>query len=128
MKKLSIFIFMILLLVGCSSNRQEETIMVTRDNILYALYNQSGKKLTTYQYKTFEEVEETGYIVTNKDDQKGFISLNGKEIIPFGVYETLESTDHMLYATKKVDKPKEEKETKKEDKKKKEDKIGRAHV
>ena len=101
MKKLSIFIFMILLLVGCSSSRQEETIMVTRDNILYALYNQSGKKLTTYQYKTFEEVEETGYIVTNKDDQKGFISLNGKEIIPFGEYETLEATDHMLYATKK---------------------------
>lgn len=101
MKKICILITAILLLSGCSSKQSDYTFMITRDNELYALYNQSGEKLTTYQYKTFKEVENAGYIVTNKDDQKGFISLEGDEVIPFGEYETLEATDQMLYATKK---------------------------
>lgn len=114
MKKLCILILTILLLTGCSSKKEANTLMVTRDNVLYALYNERGKKLTTYQYKTFEEIDGIGYIVTNKEDEKGFISLNGDEIIHFGEYETLEVTDHMLYATKKVEETKEKKEEKKD--------------
>lgn len=103
MKKLCILIMAIFILSGCSSKQPESTFMITKDNELYALYNQNGKKLTTYQYKTFEEVNNAGYIVTNKNDQKGFISLEGEEIIAFGEYETLEAVDQMLYATKKVE-------------------------
>lgn len=102
MKKLCILIMTVLLLSGCSSKQPENTFMITRDNELYALYNQSGEKLTTYQYKTFKEIDGVGYIVTNKDDQVGLISLEGDEIIAFGEYETLESTDQMIYATKKI--------------------------
>ena len=39
MKKLCILILTILLLTGCSSKKEANTLMVTRDNVLYALYN-----------------------------------------------------------------------------------------
>ena len=83
MKKLFLLILAVLMISGCSSKRVNNTFMITRDNTLYALYNQNGDKLTTYQYKTFEEVKDAGYIVTNDKDQVGFISLEGDEIIPF---------------------------------------------
>lgn len=102
MKKLFILILAVLMISGCSSKRVNNTFMITRDNTLYALYNQNGDKLTTYQYKTFEEVKDAGYIVTNDKDQVGFISLEGDEIIPFGEYETLSSSNQMLFATKKL--------------------------
>lgn len=117
MKKITILILTVLMLCGCSQRKLNTTFMITRDNILYALYNQDGEKLTDYLYKTFEEIEGVGYIVTNEKDQKGFISIEGKEMIAFGEYETIESVDQMLYATKKVEKKEEKKEEKKDNKK-----------
>lgn len=117
MKKLAIFMLAAILLCGCTHEKKTSTFMLTRDNTLYALYNQDGKKLTEYQYKTFEEVKDSGYLVTNEKDQKGFISLKGEEIIAPGTYETLEAVDQMLYATKKVENKEPKKDDKKEEKK-----------
>ena len=118
MKKLLVLVLAMMLLVGCSQQKKDTTFMVTRDNTLYALYNQNGERLTEYSYKTFEEVSGIGYIVTDANDQKGVISDKGDEIIKPGTYETLEAVDEMLYATKKVEVKKE----KKDDKDKKEEK------
>lgn len=122
MKKIGLLILAIVLLSGCSSKQIDKTFMITRNKELYALYNQDGDQLTSYQYKTFEEIEGIGYIVTNSDDQKGFISLEGKEIIPFGKYETLEATDQMLYATKAVKEEKEDEKKKNKESKDNKDK------
>lgn len=111
MKKILIFIIGMLMLVGCSTvTKKETTFMITRDNTLYALYNQDGERLTEYSYKTFEEVEGVGYIITDANNQKGFISIKGEEIIAPGTYETLEATDKMLYATQKVEVKDDQKE------------------
>lgn len=111
MKKILIFIIAMLMLVGCSTTtKKETTFMITRDNTLYALYNQDGERLTEYSYKTFEEIEGVGYIISDVNDQKGFISIKGEEIIAPGTYETLEATDKMLYATQKVEVKEDQKE------------------
>ena len=81
MKKLLVLVLAMMLLVGCSQQKKDTTFMVTRDNTLYALYNQNGERLTEYSYKTFEEVSGIGYIVTDANDQKGVISDKGDEII-----------------------------------------------
>ena len=111
MRKLGLLILVAMMLFGCSQGGINSTFMITRDNQLYALYNQDGDKLTNYLYKTFEEIQGVGYIVTNEKDQKGFINIDGDEVIPFGTYETLEAVDEMLYATKKVEQKEEQKET-----------------
>lgn len=116
MKKILILIMAMLMMVGCSTDsKKETTFMITRDHTLYALYNQDGERLTEYSYKTFEEVEGVGYIVTDDKDQKGFISLKGDYIIETGTYETIEAVDKMLYATKKEEVKQDDK--KDEDKK-----------
>ena len=118
MKKLLIFMMTILLLTGCSSTTKEFTYMITHDDILYALYNQDGERLTDYLYTSYKEVDGIGYIVTDDKEQVGLISLEGKEIIKPGVYASLESTDQMFYATKKVEEKKKdnnETDTKKDD-------------
>ncbi len=100
MKKILVFITLMILLVGCSQKKEETTFMLPYDDTYYALYNQDGEQLTDPLYKSFEEIEDIGYIITDENDQVGLISLNGKEIIPCGDYETLESTSQMFYATK----------------------------
>lgn len=104
MKKLCLILLSVFMLVGCSQSKSYSTFMITKDQKTYALYNQNGKKLTDYLYTDYEEVKDTGFIVTNDKKQKGFISLKGEEIIPFGEYETLEAVNQMLYATKAVKK------------------------
>ena len=44
MKKLLVLVLAMMLLVGCSQQRKDTTFMVTRDNTLYALYNQNGER------------------------------------------------------------------------------------
>ena len=116
MKKLFISLLAICLLSGCSHSQKTSTFMITKDNNLYALYNQDGKQLTEYLYKTFEEVKNVGYIVTDSQNQKGLISLDGKEIIKPGTYETLENVSQMFYATKKVENKESKDNTKTESK------------
>ena len=52
MKKLFILLLSMCFLWGCSHSQKESTFMITKDNNLYALYNQDGKQLTDYLYKT----------------------------------------------------------------------------
>lgn len=113
MKKLLVGLLAIVLLTGCSHKNKDTTFMLTRDDQFYALYNQKGKQLTNYNYKTFQEVKGVGYLVTDRDDKKSVISFEGEPIIEAGVYETLEAVDQMFYATKKVEVKKEDKDTKK---------------
>ncbi len=105
MKKIGLLILAMMLLAGCTQKKEESTFMLTRDKELYALYNQNGKKLTEYSYKTFEEVKDTGYIVTNNKDEKGFVDLDGELVIKFGEYQTIEAADQMLYASKVIENP-----------------------
>ena len=105
MKKLMMIILAVMMLAGCTQTKKETTFMITKDNELYALYNSEGEKLTEYAYKTFEEVSDLGYIVTNEKDEKSFISLKGKEIIAAGTYATIEAAGRMLYATKALEQP-----------------------
>lgn len=113
MKKICLLALAVLMLFGCSKGKKESTLMITRDEQLYALYNTSGDRLTDYKYKSYEEVSDIGYIVVNEEDQVGFINLKGKEVIPFGEYETLEAAGQMLYATAKVETKEETNEVKK---------------
>lgn len=115
MKKIGLFILAFLLLTGCSNKKEEVRYMLTRDDVFYALYNQDGKRLTEYSYKTFQEIEGVGFVVTTDKNEKGFISIDGDEIIKPGTYETLEAVDQMLYATKKVEKQPENKDDKKKE-------------
>ncbi|MEG0366539.1 MAG: hypothetical protein RR585_06870, partial [Coprobacillus sp.] len=128
MKKIGLLALALLLLAGCSQKKDEVRYMLTRDSVLYALYNQDGERLTEYNYKTFQEIDGVGFLVTTKDNQRGLISLEGEDIVKPGTYETLEAVDKMLYATKKVEVKKEETkkeetktDTKKKDTKKKEE-------
>lgn len=111
MKRILIAIMMIMILTGCSSQTNETTYMLTHDE-LFALYNQDGKRLTNYLYTSYEEIEGVGYIVFDQNNQPGLISLKGEQVIPFGEYETLEATDQMLYATKKVEEKTKDEKTK----------------
>lgn len=120
MKKIVIMLFALVLLWGCSSHQEATTFMLTRDDVIYALYNSDGKKLTDYLYKTYQEVSGIGYIVTNEQDEVGLISLKGKEMIACGEYETLVSSQQMLMATKKVEKKDDDK---KEDTKEKKEEV-----
>ncbi|MEG0276557.1 MAG: WG repeat-containing protein [Coprobacillus sp.] len=124
MKRIGLCILAMILLAGCSQKTEEVRYMLTRDNVLYALYNQDGERLTEYSYKTFQEIDGVGFIVTTTKNEKALISLEGEEIVKPGTYETLEAVDKMLYATKKVEVKKEEKKTeeKKTDDKKSKDK------
>ena len=108
MKKLFVGFMALLLLSGCSQNQKVNYFMLTNDQKLSALYNSEGEQITDYQYQSFEKVGNRGYIITNAKKQVGFIDLDGDEIIPVGEYETLESVDDMFYATKKVEKKKDD--------------------
>lgn len=70
MKKIVIGLLALMLLSGCSQGKKESTFMLTRDDKVYALYNQDGDQLTEYMYKTFQEVNGVGYFVTDEKDQK----------------------------------------------------------
>jgi len=94
---------------GCSHNQKTSTFMITRDEKLYALYNNKGEDLTDFDFKSYIEVKDFGYIVTDVSDNICFIDLEGDQIVFYGVYKTLEPTDHMLYATKEVAKEDAEK-------------------
>ncbi|WP_050637720.1 membrane lipoprotein lipid attachment site-containing protein [Candidatus Stoquefichus sp. SB1] len=109
MKKIVIGLLALMLLSGCSQGKKESTFMLTRDDKVYALYNQDGDQLTEYMYKTFQEVNGVGYFVTDEKDQKGVISYKGDEIIKPGTYETLEVVDQMFYATAKTTEKQENK-------------------
>lgn len=122
MKKIGLLMFVLVLLTGCSK-KVEVRYMLTRDDVLYALYNQDGERLTEYSYKAFQEIEDVGFVVTTDKNEKAFISIDGDEIIKPGIYETLEAVDQMLYATKKVEKAPEKKEDNKEETKKEPDKT-----
>lgn len=102
----------LMLLSGCSQNQKVHYFMLTNDQKLSALYNSEGEQITDYQYQSFEKVGNRGYIITNAKKQVGFIDLDGDEIIPVGEYETLESVDDMFYATKKVEKKKDDQKEK----------------
>lgn len=110
MKKLLWLLAMVTVLSGCQFANSENTFMLTKDQQLYALYDTKGNDKTDFIYRDYEKFDDMGYLVSNKDAQVGFISLQGKPIIPCGEYETLTRVDSMFYATKPVEENTEEKE------------------
>lgn len=102
MKKILGCLLVMFMLCGCSSHKNISTFMALSKNDKYAVYNTKGEKLTDFLYTAYTKVDGVGYIVENSKGKLGLISLQGKEIIAFGEYETLEATDQMFYATKAV--------------------------
>lgn len=107
MKKLLMAILALVMLTGCTTGKNETTIMAPI-NELYCLYNQDGDRLTKELYKSYKEYD-FGYIVTDETDQVSLISLDGDEIIPYGEYKTLSVVSEMIYATKDVQETKDTK-------------------
>ena len=102
MRKLLLLLVVALLMSGCSSKKGTSHFMVTQDQQSYALYNQDGDKLTDYEYQSYEEIKNIGYIVSNDQKEMGLISASGKDIIEMGKYGYLKSTGQMFYAGKKA--------------------------
>ena len=115
MKKICLFVMLLLLITGCSSKGNTHvTYMLEDQNELYALYNHKADKLTENIYKNYQETD-FGYIVYNDKNEVGFISLKGKEVIPFGEYRSLESLENMLVGRKNEHKEKRDERYMKED-------------
>lgn len=112
MKKIILSLIVLLSLVGCKKDEQEITFMVPDKDEVFALFNTEGKKYTEHLYTDYQEMHTKGYVVS-KDEEVSFINWVGKEIIPFGEYDSLEVVDNMLYATKDRDN-KEDEENKKD--------------
>lgn len=64
-------------------------------NSLYALYNTKGQRYTKDMYKAYTPFE-GGYLVTDANDQTGYISNTGKTIVKPGRYTSLKTQGNML--------------------------------
>ncbi len=103
MKKLLVMLIVAMLVSGCQFAKSKNTFMLTKDQQNYALYDTKGNDLTDFSYKEYEKIDGIGYFVTNKEEQKGLISLQGKPIIACGDYATLEREGYLFYGTKDVE-------------------------
>lgn len=100
MKKVIGILATALILSGCGSSSDNHDIkkssfMKEGKNNLYALYNTKGQRYTKDMYKTYQAFE-NGYLVTNAQDQTGYISNTGKTIVKPGTYATLKTQGNML--------------------------------
>lgn len=100
MKKVIGILAAALILSGCGSSSDNHDIKKTSfmkegKNNLYALYNTKGQRYTKDTYKTYQAFE-GGYLVTDANDQTGYISNTGKTIIKPGRYTSLKTQGNML--------------------------------
>lgn len=100
MKKVIGVLATALILSGCGSSSDNHTIkkssfMKEGKNHLYALYNTKGQRYTKDLYQSYQPFEK-GYLVTNAQNQTGYISHTGKTIIQPGHYTSLKTQGNML--------------------------------
>ena len=97
MKKVIGILAAALILSGCGSSSdnhdvKKSSFMKEGKNSLYALYNTKGQRYTKDIYTPFEG----GYLVTDANDQTGYISNTGKTIVKPGRYTSLKTQGNML--------------------------------
>ena len=100
MKKVIGILAAALILSGCGSSSdnhdvKKSSFMKEGKNSLYALYNTKGQRYTKDMYKTYQAFE-GGYLVTDANDQTGYISNTGKTIVKPGRYTSLKTQGNML--------------------------------
>ena len=100
MKKVIGILAAALILSGCGSSSDNHEIKKTSfmkegKNSLYALYNTKGQRYTKDMYKAYTPFE-GGYLVTDANDQTGYISNTGKTIVKPGRYTSLKTQGNML--------------------------------
>lgn len=100
MKKVIGILAAALILSGCGSSSdnhdvKKSSFMKEGKNSLYALYNTKGQRYTKDMYKTYT-LFEGGYLVTDANDQTGYISNTGKTIVKPGRYTSLKTQGNML--------------------------------
>lgn len=100
MKKVIGILAAALILSGCGSSSdnhdvKKSSFMKEGKNSLYALYNTKGQRYTKDMYKTYTPFE-GGYLVTDANDQTGYISNTGKTIVKPGRYTSLKTQGNML--------------------------------
>lgn len=100
MKKVIGILAAALILSGCGSSSdnhdvKKSSFMKEGKNSLYALYNTKGQRYTKDMYKAYMPFE-GGYLVTDANDQTGYISNTGKTIVKPGRYTSLKTQGNML--------------------------------
>ena len=100
MKKVIGILAAALILSGCGSSSdnhdvKKSSFMKEGKNSLYALYNTKGQRYTKDMYKAYTPFE-GGYLVTDANDQTGYISNTGKTIVKPGRYTNLKTQGNML--------------------------------
>ena len=100
MKKVIGILAAALILSGCGSSSdnhdvKKSSFMKEGKNSLYALYNTKGQRYTKDMYKTYTPFE-GGYLVTDANNQTGYISNTGKTIVKPGRYTSLKTQGNML--------------------------------
>lgn len=100
MKKVIGILTAALILSGCGSSSdnhdvKKSSFMKEGKNSLYALYNTKGQRYTKDMYKAYTPFE-GGYLVTDANDQTGYISNTGKTIVKPGRYTSLKTQGNML--------------------------------
>lgn len=100
MKKVIGILAAALILSGCGSSSdnhdvKKSSFMKEGKNSLYALYNTKGQRYTKDMYKVYTPFE-GGYLVTDANDQTGYISNTGKTIVKPGRYTSLKTQGNML--------------------------------
>lgn len=100
MKKVIGILAAALILSGCGSSSdnhdvKKSSFMKEGKNSLYALYNTKGQRYTKDMYKAYTPFE-GGYLVTDANDQTGYISNTGKTIVKPGSYTSLKTQGNML--------------------------------
>lgn len=100
MKKVIGILAAALILSGCGSSSdnhdvKKSSFMKEGKNSLYALYNTKGQRYTKDMYKAYTSFE-GGYLVTDANDQTGYISNTGKTIVKPGRYTSLKTQGNML--------------------------------
>lgn len=100
MKKVIGILAAALILSGCGSSSdnhdvKKSSFMKEGKNSLYALYNTKGQRYTKDMYKTYTPFE-GGYLVTDANDETGYISNTGKTIVKPGRYTSLKTQGNML--------------------------------
>ena len=100
MKKVIGILTAALILSGCGSSSdnhdvKKSSFMKEGKNSLYALYNTKGQRYIKDMYKAYTPFE-GGYLVTDANDQTGYISNTGKTIVKPGRYTSLKTQGNML--------------------------------
>lgn len=80
------------------TNLKTGTSFFIKDNDKYALFNSSGKQLTSFKFSDYYSFNYNSALV-KLDDKYGIISSSGKMLVDFGKYKKIEKNAALYVAT-----------------------------